>query len=494
MISTAEDLLEALALMHEYGGDFLNIEAKTMTEYSSSALGPTMSAFANLPGGGSILLGIDERLSNPIVGVSDPHSFASRATDQGRKGFSSPLTIDTQIIPIGNASIVCLNIADAPTNDKPVYFRANKTAYIRQFDGDYAMSPQEEQQLLLRHKRPRNDLLPVPGTSVKDLDSRLLASFITSIRTESNVFTYSADEEILRNLNIVTDSGELTRAGLYAMGTYPQRYLPTLSLTAAIEPRSESGDDRAYQRKDFNGPLPQILDDATQWVIDNTSTALSVDSHGHGTITYRFPPVAIREVIANALVHRDMSEPALGRAVELRLNDKGLRITSPGGLWGLSVETLRSGRGKSAVNEHLYTIARHVYGPRGRVIEALGSGIAAMQRTLRQADLHEPQFFDNAVSFTVIFPRSGTHSSTELVWLATFADHAFNKRQREALLDMKRGLTYSNARYRERFGVDSSVARAELGALVDAGCVIRTGERRSTQYSLADNTPTEPSN
>lgn len=486
MISTREELLEALAQIQELGGDYLDVEAKTMSEYSSSVLGPTMSSYANLPGGGTILLGIDERLPNPLVGVTDPSGFASRAVDQGRKGFSTPLSITSHIISIDDASIVCLNVAEANTNEKPVKFLASQTAYIRQFDGDFAMSPQEEQQLLLRHERPRNDILPVEGSSVEDLDPLLLEDFIKNVRLASNVFTYAPDNEILYNLNVIAPSGEVTRAGLYALGQYPQRFFPTLSVTAAVEPRDHESEVRAHQRKDFAGPIPRILDDATQWVIDQAPHALSVNHNGEGITQYTFPPEAIREAIANALVHRDISDPALGRYIELRLNDQGLRITSPGGLWGLSVDTLRSGRGKSAVNEHLYTMCRYIHGPRGRVIEALGSGISSMQRTLREAQLQEPQFFDNGVSFTVIFPRAGSHSSHEVTWLAQFSSLSLNQNQREALLDMKRGLSFSNSSYRERFGIDSALARAELRALVEAGCVVKSGVRRGTRYSLAD--------
>lgn len=486
MISTREELLEVLARIKELGGDYLDVEAKTMAEYSTAALGPTMSSYANLPGGGTILLGIDERLPNPLVGVKDPSAFATRAADQARKGFSAPISITTHIISIDGVSIVCLNVTEAPTNAKPVKFLAKKTAYIRQFDGDFAMLPQEEQQLLLRHERPRNDITAVQGSSREDLDPLLLESFIHNVRLSSNVFDYAPEDEILHNLNVVAPSGELTRAGLYALGKYPQRFLPTLSLTAAVEPQTNETDIRAHQRKDFVGSIPRILDDATQWVIDNSPYALSVGRNGEGTTQYTFPPEAVREVIANALVHRDISDPALGRCVELRLSERGLRITSPGGLWGLTVDTLRSGRGKSAVNEHLYTICRNVHGPRGRVIEALGSGISAMQRTLRAAQLQEPQFFDNGVSFTVIFPRAGSHSSHEVTWLAQFSCLSLNQNQREALLDMKRGVSFSNSSYRERFGVDSALARAELRALVDAGCVVKSGERRGTRYSLAD--------
>ena len=56
MINDFDDLLGALAVLELRGGDTTSIEAKTFSEYSPEQLGPTLSAFANKPGGGVILL------------------------------------------------------------------------------------------------------------------------------------------------------------------------------------------------------------------------------------------------------------------------------------------------------------------------------------------------------------------------------------------------------------------------------------------------------
>lgn len=52
------------------GGDHLDVEAKTFSEYSSQALDPNLSALANLPGGGFVLLGVDERKEDSLADLS----------------------------------------------------------------------------------------------------------------------------------------------------------------------------------------------------------------------------------------------------------------------------------------------------------------------------------------------------------------------------------------------------------------------------------------
>ena len=483
MVTTVEELQEALATLTLEEGDSLALEAKAFSEFSSSSLGPTISALANLPGGGTVLLGVSENAAAPLIGVDDPHSLAQKATNLARNGLSSPVTVDTRVLALAGREVVAVNVSEATANDKPVEFQGK--AYIRQYDGDYTMSLQERQQLLRRHVRPRDDSIPVPGTTADDLAPEQVDLFIASVRRSTPALAETTASDILRRLNVVTATGELSVAGLYALGTYPQQHLPHLSLTAAVVPDPPDGTARAVNRKDFTGPLPRILADTVEWVGQNVSSTLVVTRDGYAGTTFEVPLVAVREVVANALVHRDLSEATSGRAVELRLTSRGLVLTSPGGLWGLSVDQLGTPDGKSAVNEFLYGICRHAGGEGRRVIEAMGTGITTTRYALESAGLESPTFSDNGLRFTVRFPNQALHKQEDLVWLATLPLEQLSPSQKEALLRMHSGAQLSNSDYRALSGVDSTTARTELQDLVRRGLAVRTGERRGTRYAVA---------
>lgn len=486
MITSREDLLGALARLELEYGDCLELEAKTFSEYSSGSIGPSLCSLANLPGGGTILLGIDERAEDPIVGVDDPHDMAQRVTNQARgKGFSTPLTVEAQVLQIDSKTVVAINVSELPPNQKPCMWQGR--AFIRQYDGDYTMSLQEQQQLLRRHERPRDDRAPVPGTSpTEDLNPAAVSAFATSVRRSTPALADATDDQILRRLNVVASSGEVTVAGLYALGIYPQQHLPHLSLTAAVEPMDGNGPEaRASNRKDFSGPLPDILSRSVDWVAENLRSTLVVTKDGRSDTEFAIPLVAVREVIANALVHRDLSDATAGRCVELRLTSRGLVLTSPGGLWGLSVDQLGTPDGKSAVNEFLYEICRHVSGANGRVIEAMGTGIRETQNALREAGLEAALFRDNGVRFTVIFPNHALHSHDELRWIGSIDTSGLTPAQLEALLRMRSGTAITNADFRAFAGTDSARARAELKELVARGLADRVGERRGTRYVIS---------
>ena len=67
------------------------------------------------------------------------------------------------------------------------------------------------------------------------------------------------------------------------------------------------------------GPLPRMLTDAVARVSRAMRTSIRFGDDGHGRNVHEYPLVAVRELIANALVHRDLSEPALSKGIEIRL-------------------------------------------------------------------------------------------------------------------------------------------------------------------------------
>ena len=231
-----------------------------------------------------------------------------------------------------------------------------------------------------------------------------------------------------------------------------------------------------------------MLTDAVDWVARTTQTRIQFGDDGHGRDVHEFPLVAVRELIANALVHRDLSEPALSKGIEIRLLHDRLIISNPGGLWGLSVDQLGTRDGKSAVNEYLYTICTFATDYEGRrVIEGLGSGIREVRRALREADMEPVRFQDTGVRFTALLPRSALLSPEDLTWLSGLEAQGLGVEQRHALVEMRHGKSWTNSSYRRRFGCDSQQARRQLQELVNRGYAEVRGQHGSTSYVLASN-------
>ncbi len=482
---TAADLAAMLEHLRTRQGDTTEVEVK-LGAGGCPTLGPTLSAFGNMPGGGTILIGLDEGADFAPVGVEDPAAMESAVASQARTAVTPPVQVTFEEALIDGAVIVVVRVLPLPGASRPSRYQGN--AYLRQADGDYVMSDQEVQQLLAMRDRPRHDAVAVDGTTPKSLDSDLTREFLMAARAASRRLSTLSDEEVLQRKGVLAVDGvRLTLAGLYALGEYPQQFMPSLSITAAVQLDPRSG-ARTRDLVHLDGPVPILLEDAMSWVTRNTSSSVRYEAAGHARDVSEIPAIAVRELVANALVHRDLSQHSMGKRVEIRLTNDLLVIGSPGGLWGINSAQLGTPAGKSAVNEHLYDICRLARTSDGaRVIEGEGGGIREAERALSAANHQPAKFVDKGVSFTVLVPRHSLLSAEDLEWLAVHdPHHRLSNLQRRIAASMRHGTTWTNAMVREEFApIDSTVARAELQGLMTVGIAQADGERNHTAYSLA---------
>ncbi len=442
-----------------------------------------------MPEGGTIILGLDEAAGFTPVGLTDLAGLEQAVAAQARTSVSPPAHCEFKVFQVGGKSVLVATIDALPLRDRPA--RHGGQAYLRQSDGDYVMSEQEIAQIELLKTQAvhptQPDRLPVPHTSVADLDPELVESFLAAARRSSRRYASATDEEILRYTSVVARTGELTVAGLYSLGVSSQTASPSLSVTAAVQLPHGSG-ARTRDLVHMVGPIPELLDEAMAWVVRNTRTSMGYDDRGHGVDVTEIPMRAVREIVANALVHRNLDAITDSKRVEIRLLQDRLVVTSPGGLWGVSKSQLGRPGAKSAVNPVLYDICKYVRMADGsRVIEGEGGGIREAVEALRSAGLRAPRFVDTGVQFTVIISRHTLIGEDDLAWLGDVVTGVeLSSEQRAVLVSMRHGDVWTNSRVRQEFGpMDSVAARRMLQQLVDTGLAELHGERGSATYTIA---------
>jgi len=436
-----------------------------------------------MPGGGTIIVGLDEAADFAATGVRSVADMEAGIAAQARTALNPPVAVDFQVAQVDGADVVITSVAGLPSHQRPC--RTGGKAYLRQADGDYVMSEQEIQQMLSLRERPRYDAEALATTSPDDLDGPLVRAYLSEVRSSSRRLFSLPDDQILERKR-VRHSDLLTTAGVYALGTFPQEFEPSLSITAAVQlPREEGSRTRDLQHMD--GPLPELLSQAMEWVRRNTQSTVRVGEDGRARDMAEIPLVAVRELIANALVHRDLGPHTRGKRVEIRLLDDKLVITSPGGLWGISSQQLGRPEGKSAVNEFLYDICKYTRTSEGdRVIEGEGGGIREVEASLRSAGLAPPHFIDKGISFTVVVPRHALLPLDDIAWLAANdGDRRLTPMEGQILTSMRHGQEWTNSLVRREFtGVDSREAHRALAHLVELNFAETVGERGATHYRL----------
>jgi len=216
--------------------------------------------------------------------------------------------------------------------------RSTGKAYLRAYDGDYELSAVEEQAFLANRATPRFDEAAAEGATVADLDEALLADYVNACQASSPALArMSAPDVLFRTGVTVGAERRPSVAGLLQFGIYPQQYFPNCVIQASVAPTSQDpAGTRAADAARFDGPLPLMLDQALRWVQRNTRKRVRFLPDGHGQDEPEYPPQAVRELLSNALVHRDLGPHALAEGITLRLDATQLVLTNPGGLYGLT--------------------------------------------------------------------------------------------------------------------------------------------------------------
>jgi predicted HTH transcriptional regulator len=125
--------------------------------------------------------------------------------------------------------------------------------------------------------------------------------------------------------------------------------------------------DIFIDKKEFNGPIYEQVDDAYHFVLRHINMGAEIEGEYRKDV-YELPISAIREMIANAILHRSYLDKS---CVQVCLYDDRLEVSSPGMLYGgLDLKTAKLG--KSTCRNEVIAEAFHYM----HIVEAVGNWAA----------------------------------------------------------------------------------------------------------------------
>jgi ATP-dependent DNA helicase RecG len=425
--------------LRQEGSDTAKVEAKAGAKGFPESSVESLCAFANTPGGGTLLIGIDEQRDFASIELYDVAECQQTLSNKARTALIPAISIDISTTLFENNQVVVAEVPEADKRIKPVKVKKTGKSYIRQYDGDFTLSSLEVDLFIANRGIHNFDENPVDGTSLSNLDTSLVADFLSRRRVSSNVLKNESDDEILARTGVIKRDGKLTVAGLVALGKYPQEFLTNYSVQASVQKKSnEVKSIRATNPQTFDGPIPTILENVLDWVIENTDIYTTDLPDGNVQNIPQYPSRVIRELIANALIHRDLNPLSLNKPIDLIIKDSSIVIRNTGGLYGIALEEL--GTSTSTLrNAKLAEICQYVSTANGmNVVERLGTGIPIIREELRKAQLPEAVFIDQGIYFTAIIngtkqmpvdkPSSGLKPK-ELLIIASLTDSEKTKQE-----------------------------------------------------------------
>ena len=370
------------------------IEIKSAEHGCPTRLFDTLSSFSNQDDGGIIIFGIDEKDNFAIKGVYDAQDLQKKVTEQCKQMEPAVRALFT-MCEIGEKILVSAEIPGVDVSDRPVFYKGVgriKGSYIRVGESDEPMSEYEIYSYEAFRKRIRDDIRIVKGAKIQLFDEKRMAEYLSRVKSErKNLADNVSDDEILELMGVTSD-GTPTLAGLMTFSKYPQTYFPQLCITAVALPGTEMGEtgtdgERFIDNKRITGAIPDMLEEAVEFVRTNSRTKTIIDDNGKRVDKNEYPIKAVREAILNALVHRDYSIYTENTPIRIEMYRDRMEVTNSGGLYGkISIDALGKVHPETR-NAALANMLELL-----NITENRYSGIPTMRREFLNAGLPAPNF------------------------------------------------------------------------------------------------------
>ncbi|MFJ3926708.1 tetratricopeptide repeat protein [Streptomyces sp. NPDC090022] len=198
----------------------------------------------------------------------------------------------------------------------------------------------------------------------------------------------------------VSVDGVLTRTGALLFARHPGPE----SVRSMVKCVRYFGTDRSAARDSLTleGPVAEVIVAARAFVADRVRVAERPSADlARAEPLYAYPMIAVREIIANAVVHRDYARD--DACVHVRLFEDRLEISSPGGWYGraVGVRPLDLGALEGQSAKRNFQLARLLAWT--RLVEGEGSGIPTALADCAEAGTTRPSVVeaDGFVTVTI---------------------------------------------------------------------------------------------
>ena len=409
-----EELQELVTRILEHRCEMQNIELKKAGGGTPEKLYDTLSSFSNQTGGGILVFGIDEKHDFAVSGVYDAQDLQVKVTE-------AALQMEPVVRPVFTVAkyrektVVSAEIAECDISQKPCYYKGAgklRGSYVRVGEADLPMTEYEIYSYEAYKKKIRDELRTPERATLADFSKNALEEYFVRLKKEKPQLSQMEEGRILR-LQGMTDGERPTVAGLLILCDYPQAFFPQLGVTAMVVDGTEigvagEGGERFIDNQRIEGNLPTMLEETMRFVRRNIRHSTVIDPNGERADRPEYPLVAVREIILNALIHRDYSAYSEDSPIRVILYRDRMEVENPGGLYGrLTIADL----GKAPADTRNPFLAGSL-----EVLmntENRFSGIPTVYAAMEAAGLRPPVFESRRGNFRVTLYRAAEKTPEE---------------------------------------------------------------------------------
>ncbi|MGQ9888091.1 MAG: ATP-binding protein [Aggregatilineales bacterium] len=445
-----------------------------------AALAATLAALANSHGG-TLLIGVVGPAGS-VLGVRDSASTVDRVLEAAL-AIEPPLILSLPRVETCRGQQVV--VVTVPPGMPHVYSYEGR--YLRREGPEnMPLKPPELRRLIMERGEASFETEIARGATLDDIAWQKAEAFVASLtgRGDNDVKKVLFKRGCLGLVN-----GELrpTNAGILLFGKEPQRHVRGADITAARFAGETMSD--TFSRQDIGGTLPDQIRRAETFLVDHLRKGVQIGQTMARSESFEYPLEAVRELVVNAVAHRDYS--ISGDGIRLFIFRNRMEITSPGTLPGpVTIENIKDERfsRNPVIVQALSDMG---------FIERLGYGVDRVIDLMRQQQLEAPEFIETAGGFRVVLRSTPVNPSEQassapdqpgsVVFNGRYDGHEINPRQEAALIFLH---TAGNTRITNSDlqalcpDVHPETIRRDLADLVSKDILLKMGEKRGSYYVL----------
>lgn len=489
-MKTAQELLTELNTLDEH----LTIEAKTASEVGPSLM-ETVCAFANEPqlGGGYILLGVAPASDSfwpvyEVKGIGDPDQLQMDIATQCATMFNVSIRPKIVVERIGEKNVITMFIAEAGTHEKPVHFKNQPLPQgARRRIGSTDQKCTEDDLIVFYHERRGEsfDEQIVSDARIGDFDDdaiELYRQLRGDVDPQAEELTWHKDEllEALGALKRRGDALHPTVAGILLFGSTKalRRLFPMLRIDYIRVPGLQwvKDPDRRFDTVEIRAPLIRAIQRARSAILDDLPKAFSLPAgEVQGKDIPLLPDRVVREVVANAVMHRDYR---VHGSIQIIRYANRLEVRNPG--YSIKAEERLGQPGSETRNPRIAAVLHDV-----KFAETKGSGIRVMRELMDERGLSAPLLQSDRTGNNFLAMLLFHHflSQEDLDWLKSFDQHSLTDDEMKAMISAREVGAIDNSTYRNiNRDVDTLSASKHLKKLCDCGLLEKKGNGPATFY------------
>jgi len=396
--------------------------------------------FANAQGG-KLFIGIDDH--GTVTGIDNHHELLEQLPNK----FRDILGVYAEVNLHSKDNKYYLEII-IPRFDVPISVRGKY--YVRTGSTLQELKGPALNEFILKRTGKTWDDIPEPRATVDDIDKDTIDQFLhdAKIAKRINVEDDINISDLLEKLRLL-ENGQLKRAAIILFGKDPSKFYP--NLTVKIGKFGDSDADLKFHEV-IEGNLIQLKDRIGE-MLNAKFFVHPIDFVGMQRVERdEYPVAAVREMILNALVHRNY----MGAPTQIRLYNDNFGIWNDGSLpEGITEEDLKKVHRSKPRNPLIADVCF-----RGGYIDSWGRGTIKIIEACKDAELPEPVLKEEQGGFlSKILKDRFTEDQLKKLGL--------NDRQIEAVEYVKRNGKITNKNYQEMSDTSKKTSSRDLRELVD---------------------------